>query len=352
MVLLIITTLSGCQKDAEVVKETEITVATANVTNRDVAKMVKLTGTVKGKDEVYVIPKIPAQVTAVLVRAGQAVSQGQTIATLDSRDFTIGVEQAQAGIRLAEIQLENARINLERSEKLHEAGALATQQLEATQLGFDSAEAQLDQAVVGLQAAQNQLNNTIITAPINGVVGSIDIAVGDMANPSSPAAIISNTSQLEIEVLASESEVNFIKEGSEAQVFIKAAANEAYTGRIDTVSLVPDPMKKNFVVKVVLPNQDNLIRSGMFAEINVATESKKDVISVPTNAIVPKGNRTVVYIIDEDKRARETEVKIGLENSQYVEIEAGLKLDEIVITKGNTLVSDGSLVRVATGGDK
>lgn len=350
--LLLVSTIAGCKQEQEVMKESEITVNIAEAKTMDIAKTVKLSGVLKGIEEVYVIPKIPARVTAVLVKPGQTVSQGETIAILDASDFSAGLEQGQAALRLAQIQLENAAINLERSQKLHEAGALSTQQLEAAQVGYDSAEAGVAQASAALQMAQNQINNTIITSPINGVVGSVDISVGDMANPSAPVAVISNTSQLEIEVLASETEINYIKTGNEATVYIKSISEEPFTGKIDTVSLVPDPMKKNYVIKVTLPNKDGLIKSGMFAEVIIATETKTNVISVPTSALVPKGNKTVVYIVDKEKRAREKEVKVGLENSKNVEIEQGLKPGEIVITKGNTLVSEGTLVRVVTGGGK
>lgn len=352
VILLLISILPGCGKEAEETPETQITVATAQVTARDVAKSVNLTGTTKGKDEVYVIPKAPARVTAVLVKPGQAVSQGQALINLDSSDVILGVDGAKIGLNQAELQLANAATNLERMKQLHDAGALSTRELEEVQSYYDMAEIGVEQARIGLENAQQQLSNFTVTSPINGVVGSIDISVGDMANPSSPAAIISNTSQLEIEVLASESDVNYIKEGSEAIVHIKAASDEPFVGKIETVSLVPDPMKRNYVVKVLLPNEEGLIRSGMFAQVSIATESKQDVVSVPAAAIVPKGNRTVVYVVDAESRAQETEVKVGLENSQFVEIVEGVKLGDAVITRGNTLVDDGTLVRVTAGGDK
>ncbi len=354
IILLLASILPGCKKEAEEIQETQITVATAQVTARDVAKNINLTGSIKGKDEVFVVSKsqAPLQVTAITVRPGQTVSQGTPIIHLDSSDFTTGVEGAEVGLRQAQLQYDTVANSLERSKKLHEAGALSTQELELTQMEYDLAETGLEQARIALQNAQKQLGNCTITSPINGVVGSIDVSVGDIANPGNPVAVVSNTSQLEIEVLASESDVNYIKEGNEALVHIKAASDEAFVGRIDTVSLVADPMKKNYLVKVLLSNEDGLIRSGMFAQVSIATESKKDVVSVPTQAIVPKGNRTVVYVIDEENRARETEVEVGLENSQFVEIVKGVKIGDLVITKGNTLVDDGSLVRVAAGGDK
>jgi multidrug efflux pump subunit AcrA (membrane-fusion protein) len=88
----------------------------------------------------------------------------------------------------------------------------------------------------------------------------------------------------------------------------------------------------------------------MFAEVVVNTINKDNAVCVPTNAIVPKGARSVVYVVDEENRAREREVEIGIENTTYVEIIKGVSVGEEVITKGSTLVAEGTLVRVITGG--
>ena len=87
----------------------------------------------------------------------------------------------------------------------------------------------------------------------------------------------------------------------------------------------------------------------MFAEVNIATESKEGALCVPASALVLKGNQTVIFTVDEENRARQREVELGIENSNYVEILSGVKEGEVVITKGNTLVSDGTLVRVVPG---
>ncbi|NLB88553.1 MAG: efflux RND transporter periplasmic adaptor subunit, partial [Syntrophomonadaceae bacterium] len=304
VVMLIASLVSGCAQEQEVVKEMELTVTTAKAITMDIAKSVKLSGMTKGKDEVYIIAKAAGQVTGVLVKPGQAVSQGQTIITLDSSDYQAAVQQAEAALRLAEINLETAITNLERMEKLYEAGAISTQQLEAAQTGVNSAQAGVEQATAAFNMAQTQINICNITSPISGIIGSINVSVGDMASPSSPVAVVSNTSQLEIEVLASETDINYITEGEEAEVLIKAVSDESFKGYVETVAVVPDPMKRSYSVKITLPNEEGIIKSGMFAEVNIATESKKGALCVPASALVLKGNQTVIFTVDEENRAR------------------------------------------------
>jgi len=342
--------VSGCGQEKEVVKETEISVSTAQAQERSIAKSARYAGMVRGQNEVYLMPKVPARVTGIHVNPGDRVAQGQTLITLDSSDYQATVAQAQAGVKAAGIQLENARLALERTEKLHAAGAASQQQLEQAQSGYEAAQVAVDQANAALAMASLQISYCTLTAPISGVVGSINLSLGDTANPASPAAVVSETSQLEIEVMVSESEVSFIEVGSPVDIYVRAISEDAFKGQVATVATVPDVVKRNYAVKVTLDNPEGSIKSGMFAEVVVNTISKDNAVCVPTNAVVPKGSRTVVYVVDEEKRAREREVEIGIENTSYVEIVNGLSVGEQVITKGSTLVADGTLVRVITGG--
>jgi RND family efflux transporter MFP subunit len=119
---------------------------------------------------------------------------------------------------------------------------------------------------------------------------------------------------------------------------------------VENISTVADPAKHTYPVKVSLGNKDGLIKSGMFAEVRISTISKRNVVCVPANAVVPMNGRTVVYIVDKDKRARQVDVTTGIENSKYIEIVKGLKSGQQIITKGNTLINEGTLVRVVGGG--
>ncbi|HRY12509.1 MAG TPA: efflux RND transporter periplasmic adaptor subunit [Syntrophomonadaceae bacterium] len=362
VLMMAVLLLSGCSQSEEVVKESAITVNTAPAQIRDLAKSVLYTGTVRGQNEVYLMPKVLARVTGIHAQPGDTVRAGQTLITLDNTDFIAGVKQAeallalaQAGLQSNQIQAENARLNYERIQALHEAGAVSDQQLEASRAAYEaliagSAEASVAQAEAGLMAARNTLNNCIITSPINGVVGTISLSLGDTANPSAVAAIVSNTSQLEVEVMVSETEVSYIQKGSPVDVVVRAVRDEPFLGEVKSISTVADPVKRNYPVKVSLPNTEGQIKSGMFAELTIDTMSKQGILTVPVGAVIPKGGQDIVYLVDGESRAQVAEVTTGIKNDQYIEIVSGLTAGQEVIVKGNTLVSDGTLVRVVGGG--
>lgn len=355
---------SGCGKKKEVVKETELSVSTAAAALQDIAKNENYAGVIRGKNEVYIMPKIPARVTGIYVQPGDRVSAGQTLMTLDNTDFQAGIQQAEAAVAMAEagrrsneIQAETARLAYERTKKLFEAGAASSQQLEAARAGYEAlmagtADAAVAQAQAGLMSAQMQMDKCALTSPIDGVVGTISLSLGDTANVASPAAIVTDVSELEVQVMVSEADVSFIQQSSSVDVLVKEVRDKAFKGTVKSIASAADPTKRSYMVKVSLPNEDGKIKSGMFAEVNIATESKPGALCVPISSVIPKNGHSIVYIIDKNHRARSVEVQTGIKSNRFVEITKGLREGQEVIVKGNTLVNDGTLVKVVAGGAK
>jgi RND family efflux transporter MFP subunit len=364
MILILSFTLSGCGKNAAVVKESALAVSVTGARMQDIVQNVSYPGIVHGKNEVNIMPKVSARVTAIYLQPGDQVKTGQTIMTLDSSDFNAAirqaqaaVEQAEAGKRVNEVQLEAARTNYERMQKLFESGAISSSALESAKSAYDSLNAGTSDATVasaraGLATAQEALDKCNITSPINGVLGAVNLNLGDVASPLIVAAIVTDSAALEIEVMVNENDVSYIKEGSQVDILINAAGTAKIQGKVQSVATVADPSKRNFAVRVALPNQDGKIRSGMFAELTIDTVSKQNVLCLPVNAVIPKGGSAMVYTVDKNQKARPLDVKTGIKNDSYIEITQGLKAGQQVITKGNTLVSDGTLVRVVAGGGK
>ncbi|SHH09218.1 RND family efflux transporter, MFP subunit [Thermosyntropha lipolytica DSM 11003] len=351
MLIALLLVLPGCKKEAEEEKEVPLTVTVAEAKMRDITERVRYAGFVKGVSEVAVYPKAAGKIAEIYIKEGDYVSAGQVIARIDSSDYEVALRQAEVGKEAAEVQLRSAESNLERIRMLYEAGAASKQQLEGAETAVESAEVAVKQALAAIDAASVQVNNCTITSPISGVVGRVNVERGSMVSQQVPLTSVADVSSLEVEIMVGEADINYITPGREVEVMVKAAREKAYKGRVVSVSPLADPMKKSYPVKVRIMDKDDRIRPGMFAEVEVAARAKGSVLAVPRNGIVAKGARKVVFVIDEENRARMKEVETGLSGRDYVEIVKGLKEGERIIVKGNTLVDEGTLVRVA-GGEK
>jgi RND family efflux transporter MFP subunit len=272
------------------------------------------------------------------------------------RQAEAAVASAEAGVAANEVQRQNALTNYERTQELHAAGVVSDQALEAAKLQYDllntgAAEAGLAQAQASLNIARQNLADCDVTSPMNGIVGRIDVAVGDTANPMNPVAVINNTADLEVEVKVSESDVLSVKPGTSVKVRIKAVSEEPLTGTVKSVASVADSVSRTYPVKISLPNNaEQPVKSGMFAEVMLGTQQRKDVLSIPMAAVLPKSGENIVYVVSGESNAQAVIVETGLNDGTYIEITKGLQEGQRVVTKGNTLIDESSVLTFTDGG--
>lgn len=341
---------SGCGKEkAQSEVDNRLTVKTVAVQEESIHKEVTYSGSIKGADEVTLYPKVAARVVAINLQEGDRVAKGQTIISLDTTDYQTGATVAEATLVQAEAAYENTRNNVERIRQLYQQGAVSAQQMEQAELGLVQANSALKQVRMGVQNAQNLLGNCQITSPINGVVGLIQITAGNMASPQAPVAVISSPGRMTVKVNVSESEIGFVSANSPVNVKISSVPGQVFIGKVSSVAAVADPRTKAFPVEVSLDNPDNLLKSGMLAEVQLSTEKKDGVLTLPRAAVVEKGARRVVFTVDENLVVHETAIEVGLESRERVEIIKGVALGDKVVIKGQTLLHDADEVRVAGG---
>ena len=364
LAVLMVSLLNGCQTSQEVAKETELTVEVTAAQNQYIARTARYAGKIRGANEAPVTAKMAGRVTQILVQPGDRVAAGQTLVLLDSTGLQAALKQAEAMVASTraqmasnQLQLENARLNYERMQQLHQAGAIADNALEAARLQYETLQSgAVEASVASAEAArlslQDQLNNCNLTAPISGMVGSIAVSLGDTASPQSPVAVVSDTSRLQVEVLVSEADINFIQTGSKVNVYISSLSAQPFSGTVVSVDPMADVVRRNFTVQVALDEAQPQIRPGMFAEVVMATEQAENTLCVPIEAVIARGDKSVVYTVDAENRAHPLEVKTGISSDRLIQIMEGLEVGTPVIVQGNTLVSDGTLVRVVAGEEK
>jgi RND family efflux transporter MFP subunit len=363
VIMSIIIVVSGCGKAKEQAVADAITVETADVQIMDITKYAGYSGRVKGSSEEEVMPKLARRVTAVHVTEGQAVQQGQVLVSLDSSMLDTAVQQAEAGVASAraaqaanEVQRQTALANYDRMQELHNAAAVSDQALEAAKAQYDAlntgaAEAGVAQAQAGLSMARQSLSDCEITSPMSGIVGRVDVSVGETTSTQNPVAVINNIADLEIEVKVSEADISSIQAGTAVKVQINAIGKEPLTGTIKSVASVADPVTRTYPVKVSLPNNAAAqVKSGMFAEVLLGTQRRASVIGIPMAAVLPKSGESIVYVVNGENHAQAVIVQTGLNDGKYTEITSGLQLGQTVITKGNTLINENSVLNFADGG--
>ncbi len=364
VIMLLLIAVSGCGKKEEEAAQDAINVETAVVKIMDITKYAGYSGRVKGSNEEAVMPKLARRVTAVYVTEGQSVRKGQVIVSLDSSKLDTAVQQAEAAVSSAraalaanEVQRQTALNNYNRMLELHQAAAVSDQALEAAKAQFDAlntgaAEAGVAQSQAALSLALQSLADCEVTSPMDGIVGRVDVKVGDTTNMQNPVAVINNTADLEVEVKVSEADISSVQAGTAVKVLIDAVGKEPLTGTVKSVASVADPVTRTYAVKVsLLNNASAQVKSGMFAEVRLGTQKRTGVTGIPMVAVLPKSGENTVYVINEENRAQAVIIQTGLNDGTYTEITSGLQVGQRVITRGNTLIDETSVLNFADGGN-
>ncbi|HRU42840.1 MAG TPA: efflux RND transporter periplasmic adaptor subunit, partial [Candidatus Diapherotrites archaeon] len=140
--------------------------------------------------------------------------------------------------------------------------------------------------------------------------------------------------------------INKVSAGTKAYITVSAASDTPYEGTVTYISPAADSTTMLYPVEIYIDNTDNSIKPGMFASLKLITDKKENTVSVPLNAVLEKGGDKFVYIVDENNIAHKKIVETGIKNDEKIEITSGVKNGEKVVVKGQSFLTDGSVVNV------
>ncbi|MDR2097599.1 MAG: efflux RND transporter periplasmic adaptor subunit [Spirochaetaceae bacterium] len=193
---------------------------------------------------------------------------------------------------------------------------------------------------------------SVVRAPISGVISALPVQIGMKISQSSPLAVISGGGGLEIQLYVAERFIYRIKMGLHCEITLDAYPGDNFRGRVSEISPVVDTSSRTMMIKVNVDNPDDKLKAGMFANVKIITEEKEEVITVPETAVLQRGGEYFVYTVQGDpsdsnvKIAKRTPVSPGLNVDNMFEITEGLKAGDEVIVRGQTTLTDGSRVNV------
>ena len=350
--------ISGCGKKEETTpQEKQVAVEVQTVSNRNIEVKTVLSGKILPAEEASVSPKISGQIENIYVEIGDYVKKGDVLFTIDSQNYQAQFNQAQASYFSAEssysaasARMENAKLNLDRNRELYEAGAISKQQYENMQLQaldseLESARYGVESARASMENAKIALANAVVRAPISGKIAVVNVQTGDMASPGMNAVTITDASRVEIETSVSENLINKISKGESVEIRVESASPKPIKGKISALAQSTTSDTMTYPIKIEIDNKDGVIKPGMFAEVDVVTESQKGVVAVPSEALVVKDGTAKVFVV-ENGVAISKEVETGIDDGQYVKVEKGISQGEQVVVKGQNYIDENSKVNI------
>lgn len=309
-----------------------------------------LPGSVQAVTQATVRAKLSAEVRRVLVREGDRVAAGQTVAEFDT---------AQLRAQLAERNAtwESARAQLATTERTRQANAALVKQNFISQNAFDTADSAYQAQLAAVAAARAQLEQTqllladaVVRAPIAGTVAKRNVQSGEKVAFDTALLSIVDLSQLEVQAQVPVADVARLRIGMPAQVSVEGFADRRFAGRVERINPSTEPGTRTINLYVSLPNEEALLRAGMFARVALVTSDDASVPALPVSALRTENGTTFVWLVADGKVVRRL-VDVGRrdERAQLVEVTGGLTADDTVLATKFDNLKDGLAARVLGG---
>ena len=355
---------------------TGVAVQVQPVTADTISTENKVSGKVVSDNESSVFVASSAKCTAVYVDAGDMVSAGQKLCTLDlastissynaaNISYNSAVQSYQDQKNVFDSQIALYTKNVNDLKALKEIGAASQTEIDQAQLQLESAQATknstLSQLEAGMQSYKSnveQLSTVLenvdgagnVIAPISGTLVTLNAEENAFVSPSMPVAVIDGVDQMKISVSVSEALVPKLTIGDSVDVAV-SAASQTFAGTIRSVEQAANAQTKLYTVTVSVPSDVSGLLSGMFADVTFHTDTASGAIVVPTESILTSGSTQYVYVVQDDNTAKYVEVTTGLTGNGVTEVTSGLSAGQQLVTVGQSYLSDGAAVRVVSGED-
>jgi multidrug efflux pump subunit AcrA (membrane-fusion protein) len=373
-------------------------VQTLTVQLGTIGQQLTATGDIIADARVEVFPKIEGYLQELPVEEGDLVHAGQVIARINDTELQAAVARAsaevdalraewaqmQAGALPEEIaqaedrvqhtraELANAEGVLERTRSMVGRGLQPAQELEDVtrrvaqaramhntaqkqlQLQREGArpeerqalQARLRAAQAGQRIAATALHNTVITAPMDGVISHRHVDPGAyMTNTNSPIVTIVAMQTVKIRVPISERDLGKVRPGLRASIRVDTYPGEVFNGTVQRISPTIDPTSRSGEVEISIANPDYRLKPGMFANVTLLLEQRQDVVVVPRDVVRRDGDNAAVFVV-QDSVAHLRPVTTGLQNDTQVEILAGLTPGTDIVLVGHQGLKDKHPVKI------
>jgi RND family efflux transporter MFP subunit len=289
-----------------------------------------LSGELRAAREATVRAEIGGSMTEVTVEEGQPVRRGTLLGRIETRTLDDARQSAASAVRSAENQLAVARREVERTEMLVKAGALAERELDTVRSSVTAAEAQLADARARMASAERQLGDTVLRAPIDGIVSRKAVNIGDVVSVGTELFTIIDPSSMRLEGSVPSDDLSRLRVGATVEFSVRGY-DQRFQGTIERIAPQADATTRQVPIFVAIPNVGGRLVAGLFAEGRVVSESAEGLV-VPVNAVNTAGAEPWVLRVTGDRTER-VAVMLGLRDprSERVLVTSG-------VAEGDTLL--------------
>jgi len=292
--------------------------------------------------------KVSGQVQEAALREGISVQEGQVLARLDQADLKARLAQQQAMLEEAQARLSMAQKNEYNAKALLSQKFISQTSFDTTANAVELAQANVKSASAMVDLARIALNDSVIRAPISGIISKRHVQAGDKVAPDMPVYTIVGLQELTLEAQVPTTDIPRVKVGQEVSFHVDGFAKREFSGKVARVNPTTEAGSRAMLVYISVPNPDGVLRGGMFAKGNITTERTREAPMVPLAALREEAGKQVVYKVAGGIVVAQP-VSLGLrsEDEGLAEVTDGLDAGANVIISKLEGVKPGAKVKLA-----
>lgn len=288
-------------------------------------------GNARANESVDIRPKITAELTGISFEEGQTVEAGDVLVKLNN------LEQV-ADLAAARATLVDSTASYKRSSELFKSSVGSE-----SQLLQDEARKIADEAMVSV--AETRLAETVVRAPFAGRIGLRRVSIGSLLGPSTIITTLDDTSVIKVDFDLPEVYLSRLEPGLVVRARSAAWPDQVFTGSVASVDTRVDPVSRTIRVRSIMPNEDGLLRPGMFLTVTLLNDSVESMV-IPERALIPERSIQYVLVVADNKVVEKRAVRIGRRRPGEVEVLEGLTVGELVIVDGTQKAREGKPVNI------
>lgn len=311
----------------------------------------QLSGTLVPEREARLRAEVSGRVLQTMVEQGQRVSEGMLMGRIDDAAVNDQAISAKSMVTQAQVSLDQANRELQRSKTLLAAGAIAERDREASERAALGAEAQLADAKARVSLADKSIRSAMIRAPFSGVVSERAVSPGDIVSPGTALFTIVDPSSLRLEASVPAEAIGSIRVGAPVMFSVNGYPGRAFEGKVTRINPTADPLTRQVRIYATVPNSSGRLVGGLFANGSVASETRIGLM-LPEKAVDQSGVSKFVMRL-KGGRVEKVDVTVGLADAstESLEVTNGLAVGDTVLLAQAQGISVGTQVRVSAPKD-
>jgi len=351
-VIVVVVMLSGCgRKQEKRLPPPPIKVGVATVDQGDLEQTLDVSGNLQFMANTMVSSEVAARIKSLEVRDGQRVKQGQELLTFDDSIIRAAVDQARGNLQKDEATFAFSKAEWEKNVPLLQTGAISQSSYDQKFSSYQNALGQVEAGKGSLAKVTEDLKNTVVKAPISGLLSCRHVEVGDWVSVGGKLFQISDYTTVYLQAFMTDKDIGKLNidqvvrqgDGIDALITADPFPKDTFAGKLRYIQPVMD-QNRLFEVRIYIENPDMKLLQGMFARGRIVAKRIPNVIRVPVSALLERvrsDETNAVVIVGKDAKAELQQIRVGSIDALHAAVLDGLKPGDRVVVSGKEVVNSG-----------